>query len=473
MKTKILSLIFVIIFVFSLVACGDGADGTTNNNGGTNSPNATKYNYDLTKYVTLPKYKGETIEIDGDFLQQTIDTVVQNYATPKKAEAGMDIYVDLKFTELKYLDVDQTIDQKGEVIESLGKTNFLIGDFGSGKYNNTLEELVLTWNPLITKPQEKMVTLPDEDMFGEYAGKKVYFSFCYSNDECRLGDVVKVDYTGYYSDENGNIKLNEKGEKMAFDASKDATFYLGSHLAIDDFENGIVGMRIGEANKKQIYATFPADYGVEALNGKKVIFEIVLKEIYTAPEYNDELIKKMGYETTKEFEDTVIAEALNENLYKYLIEKSVVISYPELEYKDYENFLKKLDESYMKTYGYTFEAYLNGVLGKTKDQYIKEVMLPELVHYAIAQAEDLVPTEDQIKEAREKLCNEFALEYMKLNTSLTYEQAYVMGEEYVNKNVAYADIHQDALYTLVESFVKENCRVKVTEPTYESVTNKK
>ena len=60
-----------------------------------------------------------------------------------------------------------------------------------------------------------------------------------------------------------------------------------------------------------------------------------------------------------------------------------------------------------------------------------------------------------------------------MNTSLTYEQAYVMGEEYVNKNVAYADIHQDALYTLVESFVKENCRVKVTEPTYESVTNKK
>ena len=159
-------------------------------------------------------------------------------------------------------------------------------------YNKKLEELIIQWGIMITKSDEKIVELPNEEMFGEYAGKKVYFSCEFADKACLNGDVVTVDYVGYYLDDKGEIKLNDKGEKDSFDEGKDATFYLGSKLAIEDFEKGIVGMRIGETYKKMIEATFPSDYGVEDLKGKKVKFEVTLKNIMETPIYNDAFVEK-------------------------------------------------------------------------------------------------------------------------------------------------------------------------------------
>ena len=59
---------------------------------------------------------------------------------------------------------------------------------------------------------------------------------------CKLGDVVVVEYTGYFLDQETQQRIpNPDKEKESdndykiFDSSTNEQFYLGSHLAIDGF----------------------------------------------------------------------------------------------------------------------------------------------------------------------------------------------------------------------------------------------
>nr|MBP3599084.1 FKBP-type peptidyl-prolyl cis-trans isomerase [Eubacterium sp.] len=75
------------------------------------------------------------------------------------------------------------------------------------------------------------------------------------------GDVVNVDFSA---------KLN--GEELEDASSKDEYLWIGKEEYIEDFENGIVGIKTGE--KKTVDCTFPSDYDDEDLAGKTVQFTI-------------------------------------------------------------------------------------------------------------------------------------------------------------------------------------------------------
>jgi len=211
MKKKIICLFLVLVFVVSLTSC---------------FKDDRNYDYkDMSKYVTIPQYQGHKIDVSKDVILNAVDSYIMQYATDLyKAVAGDDIYVTLKFTEVVYLDDSNKIDQKGNVIESLGKTDYFIDELGDGNYNKTLEDMIIKWGVQITKTVEKIITLPNDEMFGEHQGKEVYFSVQFKDKACLKGDVVKVKYTGYYLDDKGEIKLNDKGEKDSFDNSDGATF---------------------------------------------------------------------------------------------------------------------------------------------------------------------------------------------------------------------------------------------------------
>ena len=117
--------------------------------------------------------------------------------------------------------------------------------------------------------------------------------------------------TGYYTDDSGKIKLKDNGDKDSFDSGKDVSFYLGSHLAIEDFEKGLLGMMAGESYKKEITATFPEDYGAEDLAGKAVVFKIKLHKIMKKelPKYDDEFVKDVSeFDTIADYEKSLEEE---------------------------------------------------------------------------------------------------------------------------------------------------------------------
>ncbi|MCR5669943.1 MAG: trigger factor [Butyrivibrio sp.] len=105
------------------------------------------------------------------------------------------------------------------------------------------------------------------------------------------GDTVDIDYVGKYAD-----------TKEAFDGgtAQGAPLVIGSHSYIDGFEDGLIGVNIGET--VDLNLTFPENYGAANLAGKDVIFTVTLNGIKAAGEINDEWIASLGYEGVSNME---------------------------------------------------------------------------------------------------------------------------------------------------------------------------
>ena len=458
MKKKIICLALVLVFVFSLTSCFKGS---------------IRYDYkDMSKYVTLGKYKNVELEIEKDYIQQIIDSYIQQYATTQYvAKAGDTVYVDLKFTAVTFVG---TIDQKAGEITALKQTNLKIENLGNGSYNKALEDLIVEWAIKLGGATEKIITLPNDEMFGEYAGKQCYFSCTFANMASRSGDVVKVTYTGYYTDDNGEIKLKADGTKDSFDSGTSVSFYLGSHLAIDDFENGLIGMMKGEDYKKQIKATFPEDYGTESMKGKKVIFEVTITDIMETPKYNDAFVKDhLGKDTVAEFEKDLIKSIAMSEFTELLGKESKILDYPNREYKELKTQFNNLDQQYKTYYGISFEDYIKAYYNMSKDEYIKESMKMEMIYYAIANAEGYVPSEDELEDSRDELIDYYKDQYMQSNTSMTEAQALEAAKTYVKETLGSSIVYEEAIFAYIEKLLEDNYTIKYVEATYESVTNKK
>ncbi len=123
----------------------------------------------------------------------------------------------------------------------------------------------------------------------------------------KLGDFVTIDFTGMV---NGKEFEGGKAENYRLE--------LGSHSFIDNFEDQIVGMKIGE--QKDITVTFPEDYPAEELKGKESVFKIVLHKIENKelPELNDEFASNVSeFETLEEYKAD-IKKHMQETLDKHI-----------------------------------------------------------------------------------------------------------------------------------------------------------
>ena len=69
---------------------------------------------------------------------------------------------------------------------------------------------------------------------------------------------------------------------------------LGSNTFIPGFEDNVIGMKAGDTKSFKI--TFPKDYGVAALQNKKVTFEVTVKLVnqLVEPKADDEFAAKAG-----------------------------------------------------------------------------------------------------------------------------------------------------------------------------------
>ena len=103
------------------------------------------------------------------------------------------------------------------------------------------------------------------------------------------GDIAVIDYLG-------------KVDGVAFEggAAEKYPLELGSNSFIPGFEDGVVGMNLGE--EKDINVKFPENYGAENLKGKDAVFTVKLHELKGKefPEVNDDFIKEAAGEETVE-----------------------------------------------------------------------------------------------------------------------------------------------------------------------------
>ncbi len=109
------------------------------------------------------------------------------------------------------------------------------------------------------------------------------------------GDVAVIDFEG---------QIN--GQPLPNGSATDHHLEIGSNQFIEGFEDGVVGMKIGE--ERVLNLRFPEPYHEPSLSGAPVTFIVKLKGIKTKvlPELNDDLAKKVGeFNSLQELKDRI------------------------------------------------------------------------------------------------------------------------------------------------------------------------
>ena len=111
------------------------------------------------------------------------------------------------------------------------------------------------------------------------------------NGKVEEGNTAVIDFEGYVD-----------GEKLDGGTGANYPLEIGSHTFIPGFEEGVVGMEVGET--KTLNLTFPEEYTKE-LAGKDVKFDVTVREIKerVLPELNEDFYADLGFENIKTEEE--------------------------------------------------------------------------------------------------------------------------------------------------------------------------
>lgn len=461
MKKRFLCIALLAVMIFSMTACKFKEEMPEK-----------KYDYNLSDYITLPEFESHTIDIELDSLQAAIDSYLVNASVEYTVSRGDDIYIDIVVYEEKILtsNTGEVIKKKGDKIDALSLPNYYVENLGSSELPYIIETDIINSESKLKDIITRKYSYDQLDGFvpEEYEGQNLYFEMKIMNKKTQLGDVVLVAYKAYLVDENNAIILDEDGKETPFDKSDSSKFFLGSKLAIDDFENNLVDILLYD--KHSFYATFPDDYAEEEYRNKKALFEVTVNYIYTAPIYNNDFIKSYftDYTTTADFESELKKEYLKEKMMDYVFDNATVIKYPDAEYNAIKADIEASADSFKEYYGYSFDEYIKAQGFTSRDEYIKGNMKTEMIYYAIAEKLNIKPTDAMLENERTSLVNMYKTLYME-QQGLDEATALSTAEEFV-KNLGDVYIYENVLFDLVKVELFRNAIANELPRTYESIS---
>lgn len=282
------------------------------------------------------------------------------------------------------------------------------------------------------------------------------------------GDVADINYVG-------------KKDGVAFDGGTADNYELeiGSDTFIDGFEDGVVGMKIGET--KDLNLTFPENYGNTDLAGAEVVFTVTLNKIYEQelPEFNDEFVAGLEMEDVKTAEeyrqyvyDNYMKQAQSE--YESELENAVVEAVhananfkadPEAMIERYYDRLLVSNQNYLYYMASMYGADIETLLGQTWDEYVAEnetemkeaakvAVQQVVVMQAIAEREGLTVSDEDVEKDIEDSASEYGYE-----STDAYKEA--LGDEIKG--------YREFLTTeKVTDYLVEQARVTQNEPEAEA-----
>ena len=180
------------------------------------------------------------------------------------------------------------------------------------------------------------------------------------------GDTANIDYEG-------------KKDGVAFDGGTAAgqDLVIGSGTFIPGFEEGLVGVKVGET--VELNLTFPEEYHSEELAGQSVVFTVTVNSIsrHVDPELTDEFVAGLGIEgisTVDEFQEYAKKGLEDQALedYNYNVKMQVLtlvinnaqIKEPPVELiEKYKNVTNSQMEYQASMYGVDLETFVAGYFG--------------------------------------------------------------------------------------------------------------
>ena len=243
----------------------------------------------------------------------------------------------------------------------------------------------------------------------------------------QMGDTANIDFEGF---DNGVPFEGGKGEN--FDLK------LGSGQFVPGFEEQVVGMTAGE--EKDIDITFPEDYHKE-LAGKAVVFHVKLNKVTVTmvPEMDDEFAKDVSeFDTLYALKADVRAKALEQAqkqadsaFENACVEKAAENTTVDMPKALVENELDVQMERFgyqLQMSGYSMEQYakmmggdVNTMRNAFRPAAEKQAKISVTLE-AIAKAEGLAATEEEIEEEVKSLAKQYELEEAKVKEMVPAEE---------------------------------------------------
>ena len=301
-------------------------------------------------------------------------------------------------------------------------------------------------NLTVEKSKEKIKKSDVDDELKKIAERQA--RFIESSEPAKIGDFATIDFAG-----------SVDGEIFDGGTAQDYRLELGSHSFIDNFEDQIVGMKVGE--EKDINVKFPENYHEKSLAGKPAIFKVIVKKIESKeiPEINDEfasnvsefenledykkdiekrLDEKLEMEKERKVENDLIekiVETSEVNIPKILIDKQLDIFIKDLEMRlSYQGI--KL-EDYLNYLGTTIEK-----LKEERQQQAKDTVKTRLVLEALIKKENMIVSDSELDKTLAEVADKYKKNVEDYKKSLD------------NRTIAY--YQNDILMKKMLDFLKSN-----------------
>lgn len=223
-------------------------------------------------------------------------------------------------------------------------------------------------------------------------------------------DKVKIDFVGMMD-----------GSAFQGGSSNNYDLLIGSHSFIDGFEDGIIGMQIGET--KALNLKFPEDYYPD-MAGKEVVFTVTLDEIWSPPEIDDEFCKKYTtFENAEEFDEYLSESCTFEYVWDKLMQQCTLKTLPDKEYTEYYQYFVGWFNSAAEEYNMPLEKFLEiygsyysnyGIYSgmpltefyKLAENYAESNVVNDLLTYSLMRAEDIKLEGEEFEAAKAILVRE-------------------------------------------------------------------
>jgi len=249
----------------------------------------------------------------------------------------------------------------------------------------------------------------------------------------------KVKVTDRPAKEGDKVNLAFEGfvDGKPFDGGKADNYglVLGSHSFIDTFEDQVAGHSVGESF--DVNVTFPETYATKELEGKPAVFKCTLNEIEETilPELDDEFASEISeFETFEEYKADLVksietrktndakAKAKDELIQKAA--DNAQMDLPDAMINEQAQTLARQMQMNLQQYGIGMEQYLE-MLGQTADQFVAaqrpyavKTIKGRLTLEAIAEAEGLLATDDDINEQLKEMAEAYHMDIEKVREAV-------------------------------------------------------
>ena len=289
--------------------------------------------------------------------------------------------------------------------------------------------------------EKEEIAVTDEEVKAEIAkaqkenGRKVDIT----DRPAKMDDEVKIDFEGSI---DGELFDGGKGE--------DYNLVLGSHTFIDTFEDQIVGKSVGDVF--DVNVTFPENYQSEELAGKPAVFKVNLRGIKEnqLPELDDEFASDVSaFDTFAEYEEDTrrtlelrkkdaAARQKEAKCIEKLIETSEMDIPEPMVALQQDRMLEDFDMR-LSYQGLKLDQYLQ--ITKMTREDLKADMRPEalnrikssLVVEAVAEAENIEVSEDEVEEELKKMAESYQVELEKFKEMIGEREIDAVKHDLKNK----------------------------------------